>query len=138
MIEFNFLKTATLRNRTKLRHFLALMCKKEGYSLKALSVVFCSDDSLLEVNRTHLQHDYYTDIITFNYSTQEKVVDAELLISIDRVNDNAKTFSSSKERELHRVIFHGVLHLVGYNDKSPRDIRRMREKEDHYLNLYFK
>ncbi len=138
MIEFNFLKKVNLRNRKKLRFFLQQVCKREGFSLQNLSIVFCSDEALLKINRQHLGHDFYTDIITFDYSTNRDDIFGELLISVDRVFENAKQFSTTKERELHRVIFHGLLHLFGYKDKSPNDKTQMRQKEEHYLKSYFK
>jgi rRNA maturation RNase YbeY len=92
----------------------------------------------LEINRNHLQHDYYTDIITFDLTPPKKQSkDAELYISIDRIRENAKAYQTTVQHELHRVIFHGVLHLCGYKDKSKSDQVNMRQKENDYLNLYF-
>ena len=93
---------------------------------------------MLEINRNFLQHDFYTDIITFPLSTGSDPIQAELYISIDRVRDNAKQGAVSFKEELHRVIFHGCLHLTGYGDKSSQQIKKMREREDHYLRLYGK
>ena len=96
--------------------------------------MFCSDEHLLEMNRSYLEHDYYTDIITFDY-VEENVVSGDLFISIDRVRDNAKTLGQSVREELHRVMVHGLLHLLGYHDKSKEEQVEMRSKEDYYLTL---
>lgn len=138
MINFYFQQTATLRSRRKLKSFLADLARKERKQLDELSIVFCSDEYLLNINREHLAHDYYTDIITFDLSaSKEAGISGELYISIDRVKDNAKQFGSTFTQELHRVIFHGLLHLCGYKDKKQTDITMMRKKEAHYLKRYF-
>lgn len=108
-------------------------CVKELSVCGDISVIFCSDEYLLEMNRQHLDHDYYTDIITFDYSI-ENVVSGDLFISIDRVKDNASSFNMRFNHELLRVIVHGVLHLLGYKDKSEEDITLMRSKENFYLD----
>lgn len=97
-----------------------------------ITIVLCSDDQLLEVNRQFLQHDYYTDIITFQY-TDNQQISGDLMISLDRVIENAKTFKVSTEKELHRVMIHGVLHLCGYKDKRKTDKELMTKKENTYL-----
>jgi len=97
-----------------------------------ITIVLCSDDQLLEVNRQFLQHDYYTDIITFQYTDNQKV-SGDLMISLDRVIENARTFKVSTEKELHRVMIHGVLHLCGYKDKRKTDKELMTKKENTYL-----
>jgi rRNA maturation RNase YbeY len=97
-----------------------------------INLIFCDDEKILEVNKEYLTHDYYTDIITFDYSLNQ-IISGDLFISIDRVKENADMFSKSFENELMRVVFHGVLHLCGYNDKSEEDILVMRSKEDYYL-----
>ena len=114
------------------------MFELEGKEVESLQYIFCSDEHLLQMNRDFLQHDYYTDIITFDLSpAKNDPTSGELYISVDRVKDNAINFDSSFERELHRVVFHGVLHLIGYKDKSEKDQKLMRKKEDQYLNIYF-
>lgn len=123
-------------NRTAIKEFLKKLFLTEGQILNELNVIFCTDEALLEINRNFLQHDYYTDIITFPLSMGADPIQAELYISIDRVKDNAKQGGISVKEELHRVIFHGCLHLVGYGDKSSQQIKKMREREDHYLRLY--
>lgn len=97
-----------------------------------LSVIFCSDKYLLEMNKKHLEHDYYTDIITFNY-VSGNLISGDLFISIDRVRENAIKFNTDFCQELYRVIFHGVLHLIGYNDTTSSDKQLMRLKENEYL-----
>ena len=97
-----------------------------------INLIFCDDEKILEVNKEYLAHDYYTDIITFDYSLNQ-IISGDLFISIDRVIENADMFSKSFENELMRVVFHGVLHLCGYNDKSEEEISVMRSKEEYYL-----
>ena len=108
--------------------------KKSLYILTKFSIIFCSDEYLLEMNRTHLDHDYYTDIITFDY-TDNQIVSGDLFISVDRVRENASDFNVSFQHELHRVIIHGVLHLCGYKDKSDEEEKLMRSKENNALSM---
>lgn len=135
-IQFNFLESADLRDRTRLKKFLASLFKKEGKLLEELQYIFCSDDYLLKINRQYLEHDYYTDIITFDLSENGQPIHAEIYISIDRVRENAREFGSSVKNEMHRVIFHGALHLCGYKDKTPAQRKQMRQMEEKYLKLY--
>jgi len=100
--------------------------------LGKIQVHWLSDDELLEINKTHLDHDYYTDIITFDYSTSRKI-SGELFISMDRVRENASTHGSSEIQEFHRVVAHGVLHLLGFKDKTEVESKVMREKENEVL-----
>lgn len=125
-------------NRTFLKGFLKKLFAKEQTPLQSLNVIFCTDEELLSINARFLNHHYYTDIITFPLSQKGDPVEAELYISIDRVRDNARLNKTSIKQELHRVIFHGCLHLTGYNDKSSQEIKIIREREDHYLRLYAK
>lgn len=104
--------------------------------LGEISVFFCDDEYLLDMNREHLQHDFYTDIITFDYVAGE-LISGDLFISIDRVRENADELKQSFERELHRVIIHGVLHLLGYDDHSDEDEAEMRLQENDALALLF-
>ena len=138
-VHFHFLKDPnSLSERTRLKAFIANLFKKEGQKLDDIHYIFCSDDYLLEINRQHLQHDYYTDIITFGLTEPGQPINAEIYISVDRVRDNAREFETSFKREIHRVIFHGALHLCGYKDKNKQDQQLMREMEDKYLQQYFK
>jgi rRNA maturation RNase YbeY len=123
--------------RNKLKRFLKTLVKREGKGLESIRIIFCTDVQLLAINRQFLQHNYFTDIITFPFSGKGEPLEAELYISIDRIRSNAADWQTSVQRELHRVIFHGVLHLCGYNDKSSQQIKKMREREDYYLRLYF-
>ncbi len=109
--------------------------KKEKTRLIALGVIFCSDEYLFQLNIQYLNHKTLTDIITFDYSEAPKLINGEIYISIERVKDNATKFKKSFDEELHRVIIHGVLHLIGYNDKTPREKSTMRKKEEAYLSL---
>jgi rRNA maturation RNase YbeY len=106
--------------------------KEEGW----ISLVFCTDEELLQVNKDHLNHDFYTDIITFDYC-EGNTISGDLFISTERVAANATEFGVDFEEELARVVFHGLLHLSGYNDKSEEDKAIMRSKENHYLNKLF-
>jgi probable rRNA maturation factor len=125
-----------LNNRNQLKHYVESILKKEKRRLDYINFIFCTDEALRLINRQYLQHDYYTDIITFDLSEQQNV-QSEIYISIDRVRENAIDQGVSFKSELHRVIFHGVLHLCGYKDKRKVEKKEMREKEELYLNLYF-
>jgi rRNA maturation RNase YbeY len=136
-ISFHFLKPFGLKNRTRLKAFLATTLKKEGYRIEALTYVLCSDQYLLELNQAHLKHDYFTDILSFDLSTSAKSLLGEVYISVDRVRDNAKRYQRSVTEEMHRVIFHGALHLAGYKDNTNSSQRSMRAAEDRLLRQYF-
>ncbi len=120
--------------RLLLRKWINSAIEEEGKLPGDITYIFCSDQYLLELNRSALDHDYYTDIITFDYC-EGKTVSGDLFISVDRVEDNAKNLGNSFRDELHRVMIHGVLHLCGYQDKTKKEEQTMREKEDYYLNL---
>lgn len=123
-----------LENQNDIQSWIENTISKEDKMVGEISYIFCSDDYLHEINLEHLQHDTYTDIITFNYNVED-VISADIFISIDRVEENATTFSTTFQNELCRVIIHGVLHLLGYNDKSDSEKEVMRSKEDFYLSL---
>ncbi len=131
-------KVPALKERTKLKAFINKLFTKEGHKLANLTYVFCSDEYLLTLNQQHLQHDYYTDILTFDLSPTKETIEGEIYISTDRVRDNAENHDKTFNNELHRVIFHGALHLCGYKDKTKAQEILMRQKEDEYLSLYFK
>jgi probable rRNA maturation factor len=135
-IQFHILQPVSLKERARLKLFIIDLFRREKKPLAELSFIFCSDQYLLEINRQFLQHDFYTDIITFPLSDPGQPISGEIYISVDRVRENAAAFGSSLKKELHRVIFHGALHLCGYKDKSPRDEKLMRKMENHYLALY--
>lgn len=128
----------TLKQRTKLKEFIELIFSIEKKSLSSINYIFCSDEYLLNINRQYLRHNYYTDIITFNLSESNEVIEGEVYISVDRVKDNSQSLKHAVNIELHRVIFHGILHLCGYLDKSKTEIIEMRSKEEKYLNMYFR
>lgn len=134
-ISFNDVDIKTsFRDRLKIKEWIKKTIKKEGYKLGELSYNFCTDDELLRVNIQHLDHDFYTDIITFELNEEEYII-GDIYISIDRVKDNAKQNQKTYTNELMRVLIHGVLHLCGYKDKTKKDALLMREKEDYYLSL---
>jgi probable rRNA maturation factor len=123
-------------HRRLLKQFILKIFKKEGRPVSGLDYIFCTDAYLLQMNETYLGHDTYTDIITFDLAGPGEPALAEIYISIDRVKENAVLFKASFKLELLRVIFHGALHLCGYKDKSKKDIRQMRKREDYYLALF--
>jgi rRNA maturation RNase YbeY len=125
-----------LKDRRPLKAFLADLFHREGLTLQRLDYIFCKDAFLLEINRQYLQHDNLTDIITFDLSNREGQKTAEIYISTERVKENAEKFGASFDQELHRVMFHGVLHLCGYGDKSPGQKKLMRAKENEALKRY--
>lgn len=120
----------------KTKKWLSELVSREGFELAALNYIFMTDDELLEMNKSYLNHDTYTDIITFDTSDVEEEIEGDIFISIDRVKENAKTFSVDFDTELRRVLAHGALHLCGYPDKKPEEAKKMRAKEDEYLELY--
>jgi len=126
---------ASFVQKTDLKRFIAEIFKKEGKSLNHLTYVFCSDAYLLDINKQFLQHDDYTDIITFDLSEDESTV-GEVYISIERVRENAVIHKTSYQQEVKRVLFHGALHLCGFKDKKKSEIEMMRYKEDFYLRLF--
>lgn len=126
---------SNLKERRKVKTWIKNAISREGKAEGQISVIFTTDKYLLEVNKKYLSRDYYTDIITFNYSDKNKV-SGDLYISSERVMDNAREFNVSYDEELLRVIIHGILHLLGYGDKSGSEIEIMRKKEDQYLDAY--
>jgi rRNA maturation RNase YbeY len=116
-----------------LKKHIQSLIKAEGKKPGDITVVFCSDDYLLEINKQHLNHDYFTDIITFDY-VENDIISGDLFISIDTISENAAIYENSFLSELFRVVFHGVLHLNGFKDKSEEDVKLMREKENYYLS----
>ena len=117
--------------------WIEAVAEKHGKTIGELYYYFCSDDKLLEINRERLGHDFYTDIVTFPLTDCETVLSSEFCISTDRIMENAETFGRSYESELHRVIIHGVLHLIGFDDHTEEDEKEMREKEEESLKLLF-
>lgn len=124
-----------IKNETLIINGIKNIAKEENFSKSLyLSLVFMSDDDLLVYNKEYLNHDYYTDIITFPIEETDKYIEADLFLSVDRIKDNATSFKIDSIIELNRVIIHGVLHLLGYNDSSKEEQIIMRSKEDYYLS----
>jgi probable rRNA maturation factor len=123
-----------LKQKMLLKRWIKHVISAEQKIPGDINYIFVSDEALLEMNRNVLNHDYYTDIITFDYC-EESSISGDLFISIDRVNENSMTEKTVFENELHRVMIHGILHLCGYGDKSKAEEKKMRAKEDFYLNL---
>ena len=141
MAKINFLtgdRKFTFQQKRAIKDFIELIFKKEKTTLQQITYVFCSDEFLLQMNNDFLQHDFYTDIITFRLSEKYKPIEAEIYISIDRVKENANQLRVPYKTEMLRVLFHGVLHLCGYKDKTKSEILTMRAKEERYLLLFIK
>ncbi len=124
-----------LKNPRKVSAWIKDVVQQEGASIQEINYVFCTDAYLLAINAGFLNHNSFTDIITFNYSENPSVIEGEMYISIDRVKENANKFHEQFEDELSRVMIHGVLHLLGYNDKRPDEKTLMRKKEEACLSL---
>lgn len=133
-ISFAFQTTCSLKNRTVLKQWIKTVIENNKKELGEISYIFCSDEQLLEINKEFLNHDYYTDIITFDYSEAE-IVSGDLFISIERIKDNAKTLKTPYQEELHRVIIHGILHLLGNKDKTESESENMRRLENDCLSV---
>ena len=118
--------------------WISACIEEELRSLKKINYIFCSDDYLLNINCKHLNHNYFTDIITFDQSSHKGKIEADIFISIDRIKDNAHSLNERFEAELYRVMIHGVLHLLGYNDKNRKECQEMRNKESWYIDKLLK
>ena len=124
-----------LPDEERLSEWLIQLCGEEGKTLVQLSYIFCSDEYLLNINKEYLDHDYFTDIITFPYK-QDKEIESDIFISIDRVKENAQNFGVTFEKELLRVMSHGLLHLMGYGDKTEKEKKKMRMKENEAVDKF--
>ncbi|MFZ9847490.1 MAG: rRNA maturation RNase YbeY [Flavobacteriales bacterium] len=134
-ITFNFEDLSPfLKNRGNLCLWLNATAKNEKQKIGAVNYIFCSDKHLLSINKQYLNHNYFTDVITFQYDDNEGV-SGDIFISYDRIKENAKEFNQSTNNELHRVMVHGLLHLLGYKDKNTEQQKVMKSKEDFYLSL---
>ncbi len=120
---------------TDYKKWLEDLILSEGKKTGEINYIFCDDEYLLKINQDYLQHDYYTDIITFDY-VKGKTISAEIFVSLQRISDNASTLSRDYEEELRRVLAHGILHLIGYKDKTEEEEKEMRRMEDLYLTKY--
>jgi rRNA maturation RNase YbeY len=135
MISFNYQTDFKLKDLSKIEAWVISSIKNESKNIGEINYIFCSDDALYDMNVKFLNHDTLTDIISFDY-TQGILVSGDIYISIDRVLDNSKSYDTSFEEELRRVIIHGVLHYCGYKDKTEEEAFTMRQKEDYYLERY--
>lgn len=135
MILFNSLNDFTLRQKLLYKRWLSRLAASEGYKIGDINYIFCNDEYLLGINQQYLQHDTYTDIITFDY-VEGKVLSGDIYISTERVRENARIYHVDFENELKRVLSHGVLHLCGYKDKTETDAAQMREKENFAISLF--
>lgn len=124
-----------LSKRSALKSFIEKLFRAEKRQIDQINYIFCDDKTIRKINKQYLRHNYATDIITFDLSVG-KAVTADIYISVDRVRDNAKSLGVSLKSEIHRVIFHGALHLCGYRDKNKAEIKKMRGKEDIYLKKF--
>lgn len=135
MISYYFQDTDfKFRDRRKTNEWLKLAAESEIRRIGNISIIFCSDNYVLDINQKYLQHDYFTDIITFDYCEGDRL-SGDLFISVDSVRENSVEFGAEFKDELNRVIIHGLLHLVGYDDHTEKDIKLMRSKENYYLSL---
>ena len=125
----------SLTHKTMLRSWISSVIKDNHKGLSCLNYIFTSDQYLLNMNRTYLDHDTFTDIITFDQSAHNDQIEADIYISVDRIRENSKNLHIPFQDELHRVMIHGVLHLIGFDDKSESERQEMRKKENHYLAL---
>jgi probable rRNA maturation factor len=126
----------TLKNKTVIRNWINETIIAEGFQLEELTFILCSDEYLLAINQQYLNHDTYTDVITFDNSEAPEIIQGDIFISIERIQENAKEFKSTVHHELCRVIIHGTLHLLGYKDKGKAAKTLMTQKEDQYLALF--
>ena len=135
MISYYFEDTDfVFKGKTITNRWLRLVAESEIRRIGDISIIFCSDNYILDVNQKYLQHDYFTDIITFDYCEGDRL-SGDLFISVDSVRENAVEYGTEFHDELYRVIVHGVLHLIGYDDHNDEDIAMMRKKENYYLSL---
>lgn len=138
MIDFNFEDIEfDLPDKKRLVRWITSVVKDEGRTLGNVSYIFCSDEYLWSMNKEYLNHDYYTDIITFDY-VKDNVISGDLFVSYDRIKDNAEKFNVLRETELLRVMIHGVLHLVGYDDITDELEKEIHQREDYYLEKWQK
>ncbi len=135
MIEFHYATDFQLEIESKFADWVSRVISSEGGTCRQIDYIFCSDGYLLEMNKKYLSHDTFTDIITFDYSDGKRI-GGDIFISIDRVKENAEIFKTDFEKELLRVMSHGLLHLFGFKDKSKEESIQMRSKEDEKIKLF--
>lgn len=125
----------SLKNKRALKNWIAGVLDQYGFKKFSINYILCSNEYILKINRDFLQHDYYTDIITFNNSIDEKILESDIFISLDTIQENSNRFRVTLEDELHRVMIHGILHLLGYHDKTTKQKQQMRQLENQCLEL---
>jgi probable rRNA maturation factor len=130
---FNEESSFKLKSLSQTRNWIKEAIESENYTLKSINFIFCSDNYLLKINQQYLNHDTYTDIITFDNSEIHNQIESDIFISIERVKENSKAYKTTLNTELHRIMIHGILHLLGYKDKSTKDKELMTAKENEYL-----
>ncbi|MCT4205016.1 rRNA maturation RNase YbeY [Elizabethkingia anophelis] len=135
MINYFYENVAPISNEEKRAEWLEKLILEEGKKPGDINYILCDDEFLLEINRQYLDHDYYTDIITFDYC-KGKIISGDIFLSLQRVLDNASMLETKQEEELNRVLAHGILHLCGYKDKTEEEQKTMRSKEDYYIGKY--
>ncbi|AMA50526.1 MULTISPECIES: rRNA maturation RNase YbeY [Flavobacterium] len=135
MINYNYETNFLLDNEIAYTEWIESVIESENKELNEINYIFCDDEYLLEINKQYLDHDYYTDVISFDY-TEEGLIAGDIFISIDRVKENASNLGISFEEELKRVVIHGVLHYCGYKDKNPIEEEIMRSKEDEKIKMF--
>ena len=131
---FNEESNYKLKSLNQTRNWIKEAIESENYVLKSINFIFCSDNYLLKINQQYLNHDTYTDIITFDNSEIDNQIESDIFISIERVKENSKAYKARLNTELHRIIIHGTLHLLGYKDKSLKEKELMTAKENEYLS----
>lgn len=135
MIDFHFKSEFIIHNKPHYTDWINRVIVSEGFTVGPLDYIFCTDEYLLKINKEYLNHDTFTDIITFDY-TDGNTLSGDIFISTDRVKENAVTFNVDFENELRRVMSHGILHLVGFGDKTPEEKKAMRAKEDEKIKMF--
>jgi probable rRNA maturation factor len=135
MINYFFENINSIDISGKISPWLSNLVSAENKKLGEITYIFADDDYILKVNQDYLKHDFYTDVITFDY-VKGKIISGDIFVSLPRISDNAKMLNKEFEKEFLRVLAHGILHLCGYKDKSEEEISVMRNKEDHYINLF--
>lgn len=133
VIEFHYDSVHFNLDETRIKNWITKVVSQYKKDVEEIQIIFCTDEALLKLNREHLQHDYYTDVITFEY--MKEPVMGDIYISLERVRENSKEFGVSEVNELFRVIIHGILHILGFSDKSKRAIEKMRKAEDDALKM---
>jgi rRNA maturation RNase YbeY len=134
MIKFNYQKKYVLKNTKEIKNWISHTIFNLKKDVGDINYVFCDNEFITDINKKFLNHDYPTDIITFDYS-DTKIINGEIYLSIEQIKENHKTYNTNLTDELHRVIIHGILHLLGYKDKTKTEQLEMRTKEDYYLSL---